>query len=74
MVYRLKVAGIERDLPLCPIGENLYIGAFIMFGDVELTEKCAAELIAKAFLSATRCAASPVRTAIYSQESRLSSI
>jgi len=48
MVYRLKVAGIERDLPLCPIGENLYIGAFIMFGDVELTEKCAAGLIAKA--------------------------
>ena len=48
MVYRLKVAGIERDLPLCPIGENLYIGAFIMFGDVELTEKCAAERIAKA--------------------------
>ena len=48
MFYRLKVAGIERDLPLCPIAENLYIGAFIMFGDVELTEKCAAALIAKA--------------------------
>ena len=48
MVYRLKVAGIERDLPLCPIGENLYIGAFIMFGDVELTERCATDLIAKA--------------------------
>ena len=48
MVYRLKVAGIERDLPLCPIGENLYIGAFIMFGDVELTEKCAQALIKKA--------------------------
>ena len=48
MVYRLKVAGIERDLPLCPIGENLYIGAFVMFGDVELTEKCAKDLIAKA--------------------------
>ena len=48
MYYRLKVAGIERDLPLCPIAENLYIGAFIMFGDVELTEKCAAALIEKA--------------------------
>ena len=48
MVYRLKVAGIERDLPLCPIGEDLYIGAFIMFGDVELTEKCAQALIKKA--------------------------
>ncbi len=48
MVYRLKVAGIERDLPLCPIAENLYIGAFILFGDVELTEKCAAALLEKA--------------------------
>ena len=48
MVYRLKVAGIERDLPLCPIGENLYIGAFIMFGDVELTERCAEELMKRA--------------------------
>ena len=48
MVYRLKVAGIERDLPLCPIGENLNIGAFILFGDVELTEKCAEALYERA--------------------------
>ena len=48
MVYRLKVAGIERDLPLCPIAENLYIAAFILFGDVELTEKCSAALLEKA--------------------------
>ena len=48
MKYRLNVAGLERDLPLCPIGENLYIGAFILFGDVELTEKCAKALYAKA--------------------------
>ncbi len=48
MVYRIKVAGIERDLPLCPIGENLNIGAFILFGDVELTEKCSEALLAKA--------------------------
>ena len=44
MVYKMKVAGLERDLPLCPINEDLYIGAFILFGDVELTEKCAEEL------------------------------
>ena len=44
MVYKLKVAGIERELPLCPISDNLNIGAFILFGDVELTEKCAEEL------------------------------
>ena len=48
MVYRLKVAGIERDLPLCPIAENLYIGAFVLFGDVELTERCAKALLEKA--------------------------
>ena len=48
MKYRLKVAGIERDLPLCPIAQNLYIGAFILFGDVELTEKCAKALYEKA--------------------------
>ena len=48
MVYRLKVAGIERDLPLCPISDSLYIGAFILFGDIELTERCAEELYKKA--------------------------
>ena len=44
----MKFAGVERNLPLCPIGENLYIGAFVLFGDVELTEKCAEALIEKA--------------------------
>ena len=48
MVYKMKVAGIERDLPLCPINDDLYIGAFILFGDVELTEKSAEALYAKA--------------------------
>ena len=44
MVYKMKVAGLERDLPLCPISDELYIGAFILFGDVELTERSAEEL------------------------------
>lgn len=48
MFYNIKVAGLSRDLPLCPINEELYIGAFIMFGDVELTEKCAEDLLARA--------------------------
>lgn len=48
MVYNLKVAGIERDLPLCPISDELYIGAFVLFGDVELTKKCAEALYEKA--------------------------
>lgn len=48
MVYTIKVAGVERDLPLCPISDSLNIAAFILFGDVELTEKCAAALYEKA--------------------------
>ena len=48
MVYRIKVAGLERDLPLCPISDSLYIGAFVLFGDVELTEKCAEALAVRA--------------------------
>ena len=44
MTYNIKVAGVERALPLCPIADDLYIGAFILFGDVELTERCAEEL------------------------------
>ena len=48
MVYKMKVAGLERDLPLCPINDDLYIGAFVLFGDVELTEKSAEALYAKA--------------------------
>ena len=47
MVYRLKVAGIERDLPLCPISPDMNIAAFVLFGDVELTERCAEALAKK---------------------------
>lgn len=46
--YTMKIAGIERDLPLCPINENLYIGAFVMFGDVEITTAAARELLKRA--------------------------
>lgn len=48
MYYSLKVAGLDRQLPLCPLNENLQIGAFIMFGDTELTEACAEALLAQA--------------------------
>ena len=43
--YHLKVAGLERDLPICPINEKVYIASFIMFSDVELTVACATELL-----------------------------
>ncbi len=46
--YEIKIAGLTRSLPLCPINKDLYIGAFILFGDVELTVACARELLKKA--------------------------
>ncbi len=48
MNYRLKVAGLERDLPLCKVADDFYIAAFIMFGDVEITVNSARELLKKA--------------------------
>ena len=48
MYYRMKVAGLERDLPICPVNENLYIAGFVIFGDQELTVACARELLARA--------------------------
>ena len=43
--YRLTVAGVTRDLPLCAVNDKLDIAAFIMFGDVELTIACAEALL-----------------------------
>lgn len=43
--YTLKVAGLERELPLCPLNDTLKIAAFVIFGDVELTCACARELL-----------------------------
>ncbi len=48
MEYKMNIAGCERALPLCPLNENLYIGAFVIFGDPELTTACAKALLEKA--------------------------
>ncbi len=48
MYYRMHVAGLERDLPICPVSDTLYIAGFVIFGDPELTEACARELLKKA--------------------------
>ena len=48
MTYEIDIAGLKRELPLCRVTDDLYIGAFIMFGDVELTVHCAAELLKRA--------------------------
>ena len=48
MTYTMDIAGLKRDLPLCPLNEHLMIGAFVIFGDPELTTACAAEQIGRA--------------------------
>ena len=46
--YRMNIAGLDRDLPICPLNENLMIAGFVIFGDPEITTACATELLAKA--------------------------
>ena len=48
MYYHMRVAGLERDLPICPVTDSLYIAGFVIFGDLELTVACARDLLAKA--------------------------
>ena len=48
MTYEIDIAGLKRDLPICKVTDDLYIGAFVMFGDVELTVHCAEELLKRA--------------------------
>lgn len=48
MYYKTTIAGLERSLPLCPISDELMIGAFVIFGDPELTTACAKALLEKA--------------------------
>ena len=43
--YEIDIAGLKRELPICRVSDDVYIGAFVIFGDVELTVHCAAELL-----------------------------
>ena len=47
MDHIMKIAGLERHLPLCKVTNDLYIGAFIMFGDTEITVAAAKALLEK---------------------------
>ena len=44
----MTIAGLKRALPICRVNDNLYIGAFVIFGECELTMACATELLKKA--------------------------
>ena len=48
MYYHMTVAGLERDLPICPLNDSLSIAGFVIFGDPELTVACARELLKRA--------------------------
>ncbi|MBR1811218.1 MAG: adenine phosphoribosyltransferase [Clostridia bacterium] len=45
--YKMKIAGLERELPLCAVSDKLDIAAFVLFGDVEITVAAATELLKK---------------------------
>ena len=62
MTYEIDIAGLTRQLPLCPLNDELAIGAFVIFGDVELTVHCAAgtgtsTTVATAATKESRCIA-----------------
>ncbi len=48
MHHTMTIAGLERHLPLCRVTDDLYIGAFVIFGDAPLTVACAEELLKRA--------------------------
>jgi adenine phosphoribosyltransferase len=45
MKYSMNIAGINRDLAICKVTDDLYIASFILFGDVEITIACAKRLL-----------------------------
>ena len=45
--YKMNIAGLERHLPICPVNEHISIGAFVIFGDPELTTACSKALLEK---------------------------
>lgn len=52
--YKMTIAGVERELEMFEVNEHLDIAAFILFNDVEITEK-SAEALLKSAPSMTLC-------------------
>ena len=48
LAHSMTIAGLERKLPICRVTDELYIGAFVIFGDCELTTATAKALLEKA--------------------------
>ena len=45
MFHTMTIAGLERQLPICKVTDELYIAGFVIFGDPELTVACARDLL-----------------------------
>ncbi len=45
--YKMKIAGLDRELKRFPVSDKLDIAAFILFGDVEVTVAAAKQLLEK---------------------------
>ena len=48
LTYKIKIAGVERQLRLFPVSDTVSIAALILFGDCELTTAAAKALLDKA--------------------------
>ena len=46
--YHMNIAGVDHELPICPLNDKLSIGAFVIFGHARLTVACADALLKKA--------------------------
>ena len=48
LTYPMTIAGLKRELPICPLNDSLAIAGFVIFGDPELTTAAAQELLDRA--------------------------
>ena len=48
LYHKMHIAGLDRELPICRVNDDLYIAGFVIFGDCELTQACATELLKRA--------------------------
>ncbi len=48
LTYPMTIAGLHRELPICPLNDKLSIAGFVIFGDPELTTAASKALLARA--------------------------
>ena len=48
LYHTMEIAGLKRQLPICKVTDDLYIGAFGVFCGVDPTDHCAAALLKRA--------------------------